>query len=279
MSRLLVFGAGGYLGRRLVPALAKQGGFQVTAVSSQPEILSAFSEYRDLVQPLYLQLQQCPLEQAMQHDVVVNLACAGVAHKGGDAIDSLTANLMIAHKICLLAKHTRQRLLLHFGSDMEQSHLGIYLNSPQGMSLAATMAQFETPLYSLSKVMQSSLIRYYASEIHLFAHVIMTPNLYGGDDHPLSLVGAMRDAVQAGLPFCVRNPTALKRFMHLDAFSPYVIALLCDLLKRTAADEGCHRFEVSSVDFVPLTTVAAFAQHQWRRLGGDPASLLLGAGD
>ena len=279
MSRLLVFGAGGYLGRHLVPVLAKQGGFQVTAVSSQPEILHAFTEVGDLVQPLCLQLEQFPIDQAMEHDLVVNLACAGVAHKDDDGIDSLTANLIIAHKICLLAMHTRERLLLHFGSDMEQSHLAIYLNSPLGMSLAATTVQHDTSLYSLSKVIQSSLIRYYASKVNLCAHVIMTPNLYGGNDHPRSLLGAMRGAVRAGLPFAIRNPSALKRFIHVDAFSPYVIALLYDLLNRTAAHVGYQRFAVSSVDFVPMATVASFAQHQWLRLGGDPAFLLLGASD
>lgn len=276
MRRLLVFGAGGFLGRHLIPALASQGEFQITAVSSQSEIVSLFADWRHMINPVCSTLEDFPAAEARDHDVVVNLACAGVAHKDEDGIDSLLINLVIAHRICLLAELTRERLLLHFGSDTEQSHLAVYLNSAQGMSLPATMVQSDTSLYSLSKVVQSSLIRHYAFKENFCAHVIMTPNLYGGEDPPRSLLGQMRMAVQTGLPFTVRNPAAMKRFIHVDAFSSYVIALLRDLLARADYGNVRQRFEVSSVDFVPRTTVAAFAQRQWTLLGGSANTLILG---
>jgi nucleoside-diphosphate-sugar epimerase len=272
---LLVLGAGGYLGRHLIPVLVTQGGFRITAVSSQANVVAAFRDVCHLVHPVCLPLEEFPLEQAREHDVVVNLACAGVAHKDDNAIHSLSTNLSIAHRICQLAVHSRDRLLLHFGSDTEQSQLAVYLNSYQGMSLPAAMVQSEASLYSLSKVIQSSVIRYCSSKSDFYAHVIMTPNLYGGQDPPRSLVGAMRAALQAGLPFALRNPTAVKRFIHVNSFSAYVIALLHDLLTRSDFVEGRQRFEVSSADFVPRTTVAAFAQRQWKLLGGDLEALLL----
>jgi nucleoside-diphosphate-sugar epimerase len=277
MRHLLVFGAGGFLGRHLIPALATQGGFQVTAVSSQSEIVNFFADFGHVVRPVCSTLEDFPRAQARDHDIVVNLACAGVAHKDEDGIDSLLTNLQIAQEVCLFAELTRERLLLHFGSDTEQSHLGVYLTSSHVVSGPEAMTQQDASMYSLSKLVQSSLIRHYAFKKEFYAHVIMTPNLYGGEDPPRSLLGQMRIALQAGLPFTVRNPTVTKRFIHVNAFSSYVIALLRDLLDR--ADYGNVRqgFEVSSVDFVPRTTVAAFAQRQWTILGGTANALILDA--
>ena len=87
MRRLLVFGAGGFLGRHLIPALANQGGFQVTAVSSQSEILHLFVDLRHAITPVFSTIEDFPSAQARDHDIVVNLACAGVAHKDEDGID------------------------------------------------------------------------------------------------------------------------------------------------------------------------------------------------
>jgi nucleoside-diphosphate-sugar epimerase len=276
MRRLLVFGAGGFLGCHLIPALANQGGFQVTAVSSQSEILHLFVDLRHAITPVFSTIEDFPSAQARDHDIVVNLACAGVAHKDEDGIDPLLINLIIAQKVCHLAELTRERLLLHFGSDTERSHLAMCLNSIQELDLPTEMVQPDASLYSLSKVVQSSLIRHYASKGDFCAHVIMTPNLYGGNDPPRSLLGQMRIAFQAGLPFIVRNPAAMKRFIHVNAFSLYVIAVLSDFLVRENYGNVRHCFEVSSVDFVPRITVAAFAQRQWSLLGGCTSRLILG---
>ncbi len=279
LNKVLVFGAGGYLGRHLIPVLASQENIFVTAVSSKPENLSSFSELDGRVQPICSTLDNFSLASACDHDLVINLACAGVAHKDEEDILSLSTNLLIAHRVSLLGQRTRKRLLLHFGSDTEQSHLAVYLNSSQGMSLPAEMVQPETSLYSLSKVIQSSIIRHYCTESRLYAHVVMTPNLYGGDDPPGSLLGSIRAAREAGLPFFIRRPNAVKRFIHIQPFSSYVIALLQDLLGRTDSDDNRQRFEVSSVDFVPRTTVGAFAKLHWSLLGGDSSSIHLGPSD
>lgn len=274
MARLLVFGSGGYLGRYLIPVLVRSGGYQVTAVSSQSHVQSLFAHLDGGVEPICCSLDAIQPTLARDHDVVVNLACAGVAHASESSMDSLVANLFIAHRVSLLAGETPNRLLLHFGSDTEQSHLAVYLNSSQGLSLPASMVQHDTSLYSLAKVMQSSVIRHYTATASLNAHVIMTPNIYGADDPPRSLVGSMRAAVAAGHAFTIQNPAVVKRFISIDSFSLYVIALLRDLLARAGCGAAQQPFEVSAVDFVPRMSVSAFARRQWSLLGGDPELLL-----
>lgn len=272
--KLLVFGSGGYLGRYLIPVLVRNGGYRVTAVSSQPDVHSLFAHLDGGVEPICSSLDAIQPALAREHDVVVNLACAGVAHARESSMDSLAANLFIAHRVSLLAGETRDRLLLHFGSDTEQSHLAVYLSSSQALSLPASMVQSDTSLYSLAKVIQSSVIRHYTATAGLKAHVVMTPNIYGADDPPRSLVGAMRAAVAAGGSFTIQNPAVLKRFISIDSFSLYVIALLRDLLGRAACGAAHQPFEVSAVDFAPRMSVSAFARRQWSLLGGDPARLL-----
>ena len=128
-------------------------------------------------------------------------------------------------------------------------------------------------MYSLSKFMQSSLIRHYSYSAKFMAHVIMTPNLYGGDNPPTSLMGALLAARLDDTHFTIRNPAAIKRFVHVNTFSTYVLAVVQDLLARLLHAEMPSSFEFSSVDFVPRTTVEAFARRQWLLLGGDLACL------
>lgn len=272
-SSLLVLGAGGYIGRHLVPALGRQGDFTVTAVSSQPRVLEAFADLRPVIQPLCCRLEALPLEIARNHDLILNLATAGVAHKDGDDIDILSQNIAIAHRICQLAESSRRRLLVHFGSDTEQASLSVYLNSSQGMSLPAAMCQPDASIYAIAKIVQSSLIRHHVAKEGFFAHVIMTPNVYGGDDPPDSLMGQMRSSIEAGLPFTLQRPEICKRFVRMDAFMSYVIALLQDLLTRISPSQQEPFFEVSNVDFVPRVSVASFAQQQWLLLGGERSAI------
>jgi nucleoside-diphosphate-sugar epimerase len=275
VAKLLVFGSGGYLGRHLIPFLARQGRFHITACSSQAPPLDIAAHAREHVNYIHLPLEEFPLAEGCEYDLLLNLACAGVAHKDEHSLHILTSNLAIADRICQVAEQTKKRLLLHFGSDAEQSHLAVYLNRSHGVLLPALVDQAEPSLYSLSKLIQSSLIRYYSARSTLCSHVIMTPNLYGGDDPPGSLLGGMRAALQDGLPFAIRNPSARKRFLHVHSFSSYVTALLDDLLARADLREGRQGFAVSSVDFVPQMSVAAFARRQWALLGGEDETLLL----
>lgn len=274
-ARLLVLGAGGYLGRHLIPDLVRQSDLAITAVSSQEAFLERLASMAPSVAPILSTLPDLPATVAAEHDLVLNLASAGVAHKGQDDLATLLDNLAIAHHVCRLASCSRHRILLHFGSDTEQSNLSIYLNNTEGMSLPASMCQHEASIYSLSKIMQSSLIRHDCSTSKFYAHVIMTPNVYGGANPPNSLMATLQTACQNGTPFTIRNPTAIKRFVHINTFTTYVLAVIQDLLTRLVDAEVPFCFEVSSVDFVPRMTVAAFARRQWLLLGGDVADLRL----
>lgn len=266
---VLVLGAGGYVGHHLIPILARHADFVITAVSSQPITLGNSG-----VTTVCTSLQDLPLSLARDHDLVLNLASAGVAHKDEDDLRVLSDNLEIAQQACRLAQCSRLRLLVHFGSDMEKSSLSAYLPTPEGMILSAAPDQEPTNLYSLSKTMQSSLIRYFTTKLQFFGHVIMTPNIYGGLDQPHSLVGAMRSAIEAEQPFTVKTPTIAKRFVHISSFSSYVLAVLQDLVGRLDDSRTPALFTVSSMDFVPRTTVEAFAKQQWQRLGGAASNLM-----
>ncbi len=266
--KLLVLGAGGYIGRNLIPVLAQHADFSVTAVTSQP-----IAPGSPGVATVCTSLEDLPFRLAGDHDLVLNLASAGVAHKDEDDLRVLSDNLAIAHHVCRFAECTRRRLLVHFGSDTEQSSLSAYLPSAEGMSLPASLVQQPTSLYSLSKTMQSTLIRYFTAKSQFRAHVVMTPNVYGGLDQPYSLMGAMRSAIVAGQPFTVQTPAIVKRFVHISAFSSYVVGVLQDLSSRFDHSEATPRFAVSSMDFVPRTTVGAFARHQWLLLGGAASEL------
>jgi nucleoside-diphosphate-sugar epimerase len=277
-KKLLILGAGGYLGSHLIPDLIRKSDFQITAVSSQDAILSRFAAFAPVVSPVISPLHELPEGLAAEHDLVLNLAAAGVAHKGQEDLSTLLDNLAIAHQVCQLARQSRHRILLHFGSDTEASNLSIYLNNIKGMSLPTAMYQHESSMYSLSKIMQSSLIRHSYSTSQFYAHVIMTPNVYGGADPPHSLMASLRTACQTGEPFTIRKPSAIKRFVHINTFTTYVLAVLQDLLTRLVDTEPQFCFEVSSVDFVPRTTVAVFARRQWLLLGGDISDLQLESG-
>lgn len=273
MSQILILGASGYIGRYLVPVLASSADFEVTAVSSNPSIATLFSDLSDRVETQCLSLDDFPLDLAQKYDAVVNLACTGVAHQGLDDPSVLMANSRIAHQVCLLAAQTRHSLLLHLGSDMELSHVSFYstLCADQGADLRGHQA--EPSYYVLSKLLQTGIIRLNSSRLHFHAHVILTPNIYGGDDPPGSLMGAMRAAAASGLPFTIRNPSAVKRFIHVNSFAYYVNALLHHLLAPAVGNDSRHSFHLSSVDFVPSTTVRAFACHQWEHLSSDSSCL------
>jgi len=214
-------------------------------------------------------LHELPLTIANDHDIVINLASAGVAHKDANGVDILTANLNIARRVCLFAAATRKRTLLHLGSDTEQAHQITCADFEPHTSTARGQGKPELTMYSLSKAVQSMIIRYYSFELGLDAHVIRCPNIYGGDDPPLSLLGTMKAAAGAGQPFSLRNPKAQKRFMHISAFSSHLISWLQDLGERKTCRDGPGHFEMSSIDFVRTTTVASFARQQWELLGAD----------
>lgn len=266
--RVLVLGAGGYVGHHLIPILAQHAGLSITAVSSQSITLGNSG-----VTTVNTSLQDLPLSLARDHDLVLNLASAGVAHKDEDDLHILSGNLEIAHRACRLAQCSRLRLLVHFGSDMEKSSLSAYLPTTEGMILSAALEQEPTSLYSLSKTMQSSLIRYFTAKLEFHGHVIMTPNIYGGLDQLHSLVGAMRSAIEMDQPFTLKTPTIRKRFVHISAFSSYVLAVLQDLVSRLDRHQTPAQFTVSGMDFVPRTTVEAFAKQQWQLLGGADSNL------
>ena len=275
MPSLLITGACGYIGRHLIPFLAEQGEFSITAVSSQSQVHSLFTDCASPVKAVCSELSDLSSDLAGDHDVLLNLASAGVAHKNSQDVESLIANIGIACEVARLAKHTRKCQLLHFGSDSEQSNLSVFLGAAQGMSLPVSMSHEENSLYSLSKLVQSTLLRYYSSTTELGVHVIMTPNVYGGLDSPGSLMGGMKAALQSKQKYIIKKPSVIKRFVHVKPFFAYVYALLQDLLLRAEYRENCHGFEVSSVDFVPTTSVEEFARCQWHRLGGEDQDLLV----
>jgi len=121
--------------------------------------------------------------------------------------------------------------------------------------------------------MQSSLIHCLTAKFQFHSHVIMTPNVYGGHDHPFSLMGTMRSAIQSRQSFTVQTPATLKRFVHITSFSSYVAALLQELIRRDNQSPAQARFTVSSMDFVPATSVGTFALQQWLLMGGSASEL------
>ena len=272
-ASLLVLGAGGYLGRHLIPVLARQSELTITAVSSRHESLTQLVSLAPTVEPILCALPDLADTVAAGHDLVLNLASAGVAHKGKDDLSTLLDNLAIAHDVCRLARCSRHRILLHFGSDTEQNNPTFDLAGTKGASLPTSAHQQGSSMYSLSKIMQSTLIRHYCSNAEFYAHVIMTPNLYGSTNPPTSLMATLRAACLDGTDFTIRNPAAIKRFVHVNTFTTYVLAVVEDLLTRLVDAEMPSSFEISSVDFVPRTTVEAFARRQWLLLGGDLANL------
>jgi nucleoside-diphosphate-sugar epimerase len=128
----------------------------------------------------------------------------------------------------------------------------------------------------MSKIVQSGIIHRASSRLGILAHVVMTPNVFGGNDAPSSLLGSMRQAIQAKEVFRIKNPSTKKRFAHVRPFTSYIMALLQDIEIRTRAGVRSSSFEVSSMDFVPVTTVGCFAKQQWTQLGGDPRDLICG---
>jgi len=267
-ANLLIVGAGGYLGRYLIPILARGKKFSITAISSQANL-----KWPKGVKSICAYIEDIPIELAETNDLILNLASAGVAHKEESDKNILLRNLEIAYCVSNLARFTRLRFLLHFGSDTEYANLAAYLQGAEGLSVPTILVQQPTSLYSLSKTFQSSLIRHLTSQLGIYSQVIMTPNVYGGIEQPHSLMGAMRRAIEEKERFMLNNPDASKRFVHIDAFSHYVIAVLHDILSREGVFDEALRFAVSSMDFVPKTTVGVFAKNHWLLLGGKIADL------
>ncbi len=273
MSKVLVLGASGYIGRHLIPILASSPDFCITAISANPAITTLFSGLSDRVKSMCLPLDDLSLELAENYDIIVNLACAGVAHQRADQPSILTINSKIAHQACLLASKTRHSLLIHLGSDMEMTHASFY--SALGADQITCLSENEPApsYYVLSKMLQTGIIRLNCSRLCIRAHVILTPNIYGGDDPPGSLMGAMRAAAATGASFTIKNPSAVKKFVHVNAFAFYINALIYQLLASAVSADDCQSFYLSSVDFAASTTVRAFACHQWKYLSSNLSNL------
>jgi hypothetical protein len=172
-------------------------------------------------------------------------------------------------------RHGPAGALPGIGSDTEEIFLSSSLNIMQGEMVALSTYPASMSIYSLSKIAQSSLIRYYSAYLRLRAHIIMTPNIFGGLNPATSLIGQMQHALRNGHDFVLRNPAVLKRFVRMDSFCKYVLALLVDLFERYSGYDDIPRFEVSSIDYVPRCTVEEFARRQWINMGGQSDKLKL----
>lgn len=216
MKRLLITGARGFLGGRLVRRLANEGCFELTAVTSLAEYLdvpaNVLVEHTDLLDLRAidaLMRRVCP-------EVCVHLAWG---QKESNYRNALSNYQWLAASISLFAQFQAMggEQFLFAGSS------GEYEDQMGGSSETQQLRQMS--LYGRCKKTASELFLTSGSDMQV--QVARCFTIYGpGDTHPFGAIPAAILALMKGETFICENPRALRDYIYIDDAAEAIVRLL-----------------------------------------------------
>ncbi len=208
--KISITGANGFIGRRLVDALRRQG-----------HAISALSRRTNCILPADIHIvkgdltsMDCPLDQLLEGCEVV-FHCAGEIHDAA-AMKSLHVDGTQRLLQAVLKEAAQRGQAIHW---VQLSSVGTY-GPPKGTANAERVVTEDTPthplgVYEVTKTLSDELV-IQASERGLMTYSIVRPsNVFGANMRNQSLrqLGAM---VRKGLFFYVGRPGAVATYVHVD---------------------------------------------------------------
>lgn len=257
--RVLVSGAGGFIGRRLVPWLEREG----------HEVFALSRREATGLHPVVLEgTDRAALERSLsgiELDAVINLAAAGV-RPDERGIDVLTrVNAILPCELLATARAQGARIFLQAGSSAE------YGASTAQVRLTEDSAVIHDKPYGATKAIATRLLPLWGAEYDVRVTVLRLFNVFGPGEQPYRLFPSLVERLGRGETVPLSVGTQMRDFIHVD---DVCLAMLM-ALHAMQGDDGLQGvFNVASGVAV---SVADFAHTVARVLRVSDALLSFGA--
>ena len=258
---VLVTGAGGMIGRRLVPALIEEGHHVIAASRKR---IDEFSGIEDHVQGDLLdeKVRSRALQGLFRHkenSVVIHLAgLNNVAACRSNAGDAFNENTILTLRILESMKSSGVKRLLFASTGHVYGQTG---TAP----VAETALPHPFSIYAASKLAAEALMEVYAKEAAFACEILRFSNVYGPESPEETAVGTVLSQVAGGAKnISVADPFPIRDFIYID---DAVHAMR--LLLRQELCPGCR---VTNVSTGTATSIGQLVNEALVAGGGVPQS-------
>ncbi|WP_172198421.1 NAD(P)-dependent oxidoreductase [Niveibacterium sp. COAC-50] len=257
--RVLVSGAAGFLGRRLVPFL-ESNGYEVYALSRSEKI----GRHPLVMADVNADSLRAALE-GIDLDAVVNLAAAGV-RPGERGIELLTrVNSVLPCELLAAASRRGARMFLQTGTCAE------YAASQLGVLLSEESPIAYDKAYGATKAAASMLLPLWGREYAVRVVTLRLFNVFGPGEAAHRLLPSLIRSLRVGETVPLSIGTQLRDFLHVDDVCRAMFAML----RAMDADQRINGvFNLASG--TPMS-VAEFARRVAAAVGVSEALLLFGS--
>ncbi|MBA1275233.1 NAD-dependent epimerase/dehydratase family protein [Stutzerimonas azotifigens] len=220
--RVMVTGASGFVGRRLVSKLAHEG-HQVLAVVRNPSFRPGVGVERILLP----QMDMPSLSEGLgKHsvDVVINLAAAGVSPNDRDLAALTNTNASQPPALVALAKDHGAVAFIHIGSSAEYGPL-------PGPTRYAERSPLECQkLYGATKAAGTLLTMASGTALGLPTACLRLFNIFGPGESAHRLFPSLVSRLTRGERVALSEGTQVRDFMHVDEACSAIIHVLDSLV-------------------------------------------------
>ncbi|MBT5755477.1 MAG: NAD-dependent epimerase/dehydratase family protein [Acidimicrobiaceae bacterium] len=276
MSTILVTGASGFIGRRLVQALQKEGRPVVAVVSplsrsrslSDPALVGARIVTTDM-------RDSTSLEVMIRHeapDTIVNLAVA----RSSDAAESWAVNHAAVGAILAVASELGLHVL-QIGSSAEYG--------PLDSDFVPSESQRPVGLHGESKYAASQLVSSSVLSATVEAATLRPFLVYGPDEPRHRLIPQVIAAVRSGDPIRLTAETFGRDYVYVDDVVDAIVAAVRERIVASSPIDLCTGVSTTNQEVVALVEQLAgvliprlseaFPARPWDRIvwAGDPGPL------
>lgn len=205
--RVLVTGAGGFLGRRLMSVLEAEGFAPFGTTRSATPCMTG--KVVTLSNALDATLYRDVIRQH-QIDAVINTIAAGVDPRERDIDLLVQSNTLFPSQLARACKEAGARLLLHIGSSAE------YAPVEKGDRMKEDAPLICDRLYGASKAAGSLLVRATATEVGLRMAVLRLFNIFGPGEKSYRLFPSLIARLGRGERVPLSAGTQVRDFLFVD---------------------------------------------------------------
>lgn len=260
---VLVTGATGFIGRRLIAHLGCKPGFDLTAIARSPPEPSLPCRTIRLAGPSPDDLRQVVLKA--RPDAIVHLAAAGVEPGDRDVTRLTELNALWASVLVRAAADASTKSVVIAGSSAEYARNTV--EAPIGEEALLESRK----LYGATKAAGSLLALATGATLSVDVAVLRLFNVFGHGESPHRLLPSIVSAADAGRTVALSEGTQVRDFIEVNDACVAIESALLGLRERTLPS-GAYNV-CSGVG----TTVAQFARGVATVLQVDPALLRFGA--
>lgn len=203
--RVLVTGAGGFLGRRLLSSLALEGHDAFGASRQKLPEAEAVVLSNALDPDAY-----GALVKRLGIDAVINTIAAGVHPQERDARTLMLANAVFPAQLALACRAAGARLLVHIGSSAEYAAIATSARLEENSALT------RNTLYGGTKAAGSLLVLSTAAAIELPIAVLRLFNIFGPGEQEHRLFPTLVSRLQRGDRVPLSSGAQIRDFLYVD---------------------------------------------------------------